>query len=68
MNEMRQLSFCPFPSAVGQSVQDKHVGRGVMGIGTIGWDDENARYTCLANVGGCLCVVEVNVRPGEGGH
>lgn len=67
VTQMRQLSFCPFPQVVGRSVQDQHIGKGAYGIGTIGWDDERALYHCLANVGGCLCIVEVNVTVGKGG-
>lgn len=55
-------SACPLPTAVGQSVQGRALGRGVFGIGEIYWDDVQKRFWCLADVGGMLATVQVNVR------
>lgn len=45
-------------------VVDEERGIHYWGIAT---RQENGKYRCLANVGGCLCLVELIATPAEGG-
>jgi hypothetical protein len=52
---------CPFPEVDGISVEGRELGPDVFGIGNIQWHPEMARWQCLANVNGCLCLIELRV-------
>ena len=54
---------CPVPAADGMSVDGKQLAPDVLGVGTVSWHPETQDWRCLANVSGCLCVVQVCVSP-----
>lgn len=52
---------CSKPELIGRSVQDKDLGNGVYGIGSLAWNEKLGEFVCLADVDGRLCLVQVKV-------
>ena len=49
------------PKAENLNIDGRELAPNVHAIGVLHWNTDAARWQCLANVNGCLCVVEVKV-------